>query len=708
VSIRTYKKDHLKEHAGVTLAAPISFDAPESDDPLVFWTQHEKEPCEVNLHPFAMGRTEMGRPQGGGRKGFPFTGRPELIRQLAPAITEVLLYAAKATVDGYKNALSDWWRIADAVEAAAAKVGQPMTRVEDVRLLTNVHCDFAHRSGMSRQIFGKFRILVDMTRVALGVRETYWESPEDAETEKHIPPMEQRKALRFALKRTCRSVLERWEQSDRLSQLDEAPNDPQVANLHRHALYMRNIQEKTGKVLLTTEELCDGFDRTTLAKRGISMRQLREAVFPSHRDADAVWHLCLLNTGWNPSTLTTLDVTKRFLFDHFKDDPNDSHQRFVLSPETYELVGVKERAGGKEQVVIGQWKTQDGPGHLIKTYMNRVAPLRELLKQQYAEEKMRYEEMKHEDAGYATQTAQFAKVKTLEQGLRSVWLYVNRSGNIAWIANDLRKCAYVDGKLVYFMHEVVHLLNTQRHATNVQRGKSREGPLAPLESVPNVSPSEFRVWFADFVYRASNGSILQVKKALNHSKLRTSIDYVNSNILNQEASDTARRFLNILVGELDAGRIDLTILAHLHRHGKLTPDQEELLSQARTLPRSRMNVACKDARRPPNHIKATNGVNCDVQRCMLCLENAVLLPESVDGIAMRVEELRALQAFLPIETWVEDQYDIELKNNLTALKKFDLNTVLQERKKWAFAIACGEHYVPGLPLAASPDLMELV
>jgi hypothetical protein len=53
-------------------------------------------------------------------------------------------------------------------------------------------------------------------------------------------------------------------------------------------------------------------------------------------------------------------------------------------------------------------------------------------------------------------------------------------------------------------------------------------------------------------------------------------------------------------------------------------------------------------------------------------------------------------------------YEIELKNNLMALHKFDLNQGLTARKKWAQAIAAGDHYVPGLPWASSPDLLELV
>jgi hypothetical protein len=415
-----------------------------------------------------------------------------------------------------------------------------------------------------------------------------------------------------------------------------------------------------------------------------------------------------LNTGWNPSTITTLDVTKKFLFDHFKDDQNDSHLRFVLIPQTYELVGEKERAGGNEQVVTGQWKTQDGPGHLIRTYMERVAPLRELLKEQLAQEKLKYEEMVRKDSAYAVRAAQFKKVKALEQGVRSVWLYITRGGSINWISIPFTQSCVVNGKGAFFLAEVVHMLNIQRASTNAQRAQNSEALLAPLAPIPHVAAKDFRVWFADYVYRASNGSILHVKRALNHSLLRTTSGYVDTNLRNQEASNGARRFLNILMGELEAGRVDLTILSHLYRHDELTPEQEELLAQARALPKSRMTVACKDARHPPPHIKATPDEACDVQRCLLCLENAVLLPESIDGIAMRVEELRALQGFLPIDTWIEERYDIELKNNLMALRKFDLNQGLAARKKWAQKLACGEHYVPGLPFGPYSDMMEWV
>lgn len=703
MSLRTYNKDHIKEHAGVSLTVQPHLDNPKSGDSLVFWTKNNKHPCKVDLRPYSTGQTKSNSPTKGGKNFVPFSGRPELIRQLTPAIEEFLAYAPKATVAGAMNTLRDWWRILDSVESAAAEAGQLMTRVEDVRLLTQVHCEWAHRSGMPRQSFGRFRSIVNVTRLALGLTKIFWESPEDTDLQKHIPSQEQRNALRFAIRDACRSVLDKWELSDSLSQIDTEPAEPTQSELWRNVKYMRSIQKATGKTLPTADDL-DNIPTWALNTIRTLRLDVRESIFPNNWDAHAVWHLCALNTGWNPSTLTTLDVTKSFLLSHFKDDPNDPHRRFVLSAETYELVGEKERAGGKSQFVTGQWKTQDGPGHLIKTYLERVEPLREVLKQQLAQEQLKYKQM--DDANYEARMAQFEKITKIQQGVCSVWLYVNHFGKISWMQGNNDLVGMLNNKQVTFLEKITYSLNAKRAKVNAQRKENSSDFLKLLEPIPRVTAKDFRVWFADYVYRASNGNLLQVKKALNHSLMRTTSSYTNTNILNQDTNNIARSFLNILVSELDVGRIDLTIIAHLHRHGKMTTEQEELLAQARTLPKSRLKIGCKDTRRPPPHIKATVNNDCDVQRCLLCLENAVLLPESLDGIAMRIEELLALQASLPIETWIEDMFDIELKNNQKALDKFDFQQGQAARKKWNALIVAGKHLVPGLPIASAADFME--
>lgn len=80
---------------------------------------------------------------------------------------------------------------------------------------------------------------------------------------------------------------------------------------------------------------------------------------------------------------------------------------------------------------------------------------------------------------------------------------------------------------------------------DLQKWKELVSPLVP---VPDVAAKDFRVWFADDVYRSSHGNMLHVQRALNHSRLSTSVGYTNTNIGNQKASDDGRRFLNISGG----------------------------------------------------------------------------------------------------------------------------------------------------------------
>ncbi|WP_377705485.1 hypothetical protein [Pseudoduganella sp. UC29_71] len=687
MSIRHYKKDHLKQHTGLT-PAPVQLPgAPESNDPLIFWTRHELEPKEVNLHTLATGQTEVE----GGRnsaKFVPFTGRHKLIHQLAPSIKDSLLPARPGTVDAYIQSLRAWWRLFDAVEAASEQTGESTARIEDVRMLEMIHCYFAYKIQMDRSSFTIFRSIADATRMALGARPLYWQTPKSGDPTRHQPPEEQIKVLRLALKRECRTVLEKWELADRLNESDTAPEGQQDADLYHHIQHMRAVQKKYDKEVPTSAELRDGIDQSHFKKKsGFSISRLHETIFPTKWDADAIFHLCLCNSGWNPSTLQALDVTQNFLFSHPKDNFSGLHKRFVLTPETYLLNGNKARAKNKEQTIIGLWKTVSGPGHLIKTYMERVSSLRTVLQVRLEDEKRRYIDFIRDGAEYKEQSRQYGLLQRLEQGCRSVWLYVDKRGNIGWLGTRyLEGKTSKEGRKISYLEIILERINAQR----TERNESR---------IPHVTPSDFRDFFATFVFRSSGGNILAVKRALGHAHLRTSSDYINNNVLNKEADDSVRRFLEILMSELGKGRVDLTILAHLHRHGVVTQEMEQRLTEHRALSRSRLNIGCKDPYNPSLQIRSSGQGPCNDNRCLLCPQNAVLLPESYDGISMRVEELLALQVNLPIEAWISASYSMELTNNLAALRLFDLNLVIDSRRKWADAIKNGKHYVPGVPLS---------
>jgi hypothetical protein len=289
-------------------------------------------------------------------------------------------------------------------------------------------------------------------------------------------------------------------------------------------------------------------------------------------------------------------------------------------------------------------------------------------------------------ANYEEHSKLFEHLKRLEQGCRSVWLYIDRFGEIAWLNANSKEGHTLATKKVSFMAVILHQLNDKR----ASRGETL---------IPSVSSSDFRDLFATYVWKATGGNILAVKRALGHAKLQTTAGYLDNNVLNQAADDSARRFLNILMQELSHGRLDLTVLAHLHRYGEVPHDMERRLSDYRALTISRMKIGCRDPLNPPRQIQTAGGGICNDNRCLLCPENAVLLPESYDGIAMRLEELLALQTNLPVETWINSDYPVELQNNLTAILLFDEKLAHNSRSKWASAIEAGEHYVPGLPIS---------
>ena len=227
---------------------------------------------------------------------------------------------------------------------------------------------------------------------------------------------------------------------------------------------------------------------------------------------------------------------------------------------------------------------------------------------------------------------------------------------------------------------------------------NRERAMRGAIPIPSVAQSDFRDIFATFLWRQSGGNLFVVMRLLNHAHLATTERYVDNTILNAERDQQARTFLDHLFAELGKGRVDIAILTHLQRHGAVTPEMEARLHEFRALQRSRIGVACKDPTNPPTEIQPkTEGRRlCTPQRCLLCKPHAVILPESLPGVAMRVEELEAIQRAVPVETWLGSDYQQELSNGLDVLRLFPADDVRNARAFWENAIGAGAHRIPGL------------
>ena len=679
MSLRDVNKDHLAEHIeepGRLTLVSSGAELPDYQDPLKFWTLHSKENTFVDLTIFALGQNEPRR-NGGGTWHGAFSGRPKLIHQLAPAIRTNLQGKAGRTTKEALISLREWWRVLDNVEKDAALAGQPMDRVEDVRQLTRVH--FLYASG---QIHGMralwptkvtmFTYWVNLTLRSMNAGQIHnWVVRKKAATQSRLPPEDQCTDLRIALKQEWYAVLKQWAVMDRVRADSFCPTTAEEEDLLKNWRWLQDAQRRTGKVLPTSVELRNGFDdKYFTAKTGFSLVTMRTILFPTRWDVDAAFHQCLVNTGWNPATLFSLDALADFLRDN------------EWEPARYLLIGSKARARGKEQIVDGLWKTRYGPGYIIKTLLDRTAPLRAQLQNRLAVERAAYERMLQEGAGAEDLTQQLISIQTLEEGCRSVWLYVDCYGEINWRTQG-RSGYKLDGTLRPYLTVLLNRLNQIRVAS----GKA---------AIPHVRPKDFRKMFALYVWRISGGNILDVMAALNHAWLKTTDDYLNQNILNEERDAAILMFLNLLFAQLGDGRLDLTILAHQLRYGTVTPEMDQRLTEYRSLPRAWPGIACKDPRHPPAEIHGTSLVPvCSGERCLLCKPNAVILPEALDFVSRRVEELLAYQSAVPITAFQGVPAD-ELANGLLVLRLFPSEAVENARTRWATAIESGQHRVPGL------------
>lgn len=114
MTLKNKNKNNLKDHAGLNLVAPVA--APQSDNPLRFWTNHHTENTLVDLHEFEIGATKSANPNGGGSWGGAFSGRPKLIAELAPALQARLALAPLKTASGYTSALRKFFRLLDELD----------------------------------------------------------------------------------------------------------------------------------------------------------------------------------------------------------------------------------------------------------------------------------------------------------------------------------------------------------------------------------------------------------------------------------------------------------------------------------------------------------------------------------------------------------------------------------------------------------------
>lgn len=711
MSIRNPNKDHLTERGGVGLVE--SSWAPVSDDPLRFWTSHPTENTLIDLRVFAEGERANPNPTGGGIWSGPFSGRPELIAELATAVQARLTLAPQWTCTGYKAALRAFWRVCDQLEAKSTSDGRSVEPLSSVRNLTHLHEAAMHRAVCDPARFGMLLNLLNDARRLLRLGSLLWTVPSAVKPRRKLIPDDQAKTLKLAIKKDWEQVRKGWARNDAIMrgeepdtlgelQMQDATTAHQYTEqnelLRCNWLHFKHIQKTTGRIVPTVDQL---FDDNSIRNKfryhqGITPSIMRGIAFPSVEEADIAFHSALIGSGWNPSTLIAgIDATlPELIFQHPKDQqqsvlvielPKDGVEHI----EEITMQGNKRRAGGRLQFCMGLKKNPNSPPVIVAAYLARTAALREQLRQDIQDAHTELARLRSEEAPKADVERQFKRLLTMQQGLRNIWLYLDKRGNINWL-DGRRWGRYSDankgGQHYDYLDRVIGRLNTERAIRNEP-------------AIERVTPGDFRDIYARWVYKQSSGNIIAVMLALGHGSLRSTNAYVDNNIFSAENDEIVRNFMTHLFEELKRGRVDLTILAQLVGHGPLTPEMQARLEEYRRLMRSRVKAGCADPKHPPPHTSPDHveGKWCGTQRCLRDCPHARFLPESLDGIAMRVEELIAMSDHLPLETWLQGEFQKELKSGeFLLVELYPEDAVAKACAHWREKIRTGMHVVPGV------------
>lgn len=660
----------------------------EAHNPLRFRTAHKETPMWVDLTAFAIGQDKPKQAGGNAKWLGALNGRPELIAELAPAVRERCMYLAAKSCLKYIESLRAWWRLFDELEAKI-----PAFRLTSVEQLTDLPRQLAMDAEMPTKMFAHFLSIANITRQALGLKTLHWQIPRRGRPLPSLAGPEHFARLRHAFRRRWFNALDRWELADKLLRngaplVCESSFEDEHAEQERAKIFLeqrrllqnyqrfRKVVIETGEPIPTTTKLRGELAPFAFNSMGYNVSVMFAGTFPTADDIRSAFHLCLATTGWNPAVLLSLDVTKNFL------EPHDADEK------RYVLRGTKARAGDAEQVSEGQFKTEGSAGFILQTLIARTAPLREQLHQRLAELRMLR-------SGYAVTDTSDELLKldknivSLAQAVRSPWLYAQPLNSEGIVAVHLSSTNYANGpgdkkKKIQYLPALIEALNKA---------------LPPKQQIPKITSNDLRKAYAHAVYQVSGGSILAVFKALGHRQVQTTVTYLHNTLLNEEHRQLFGTFSNALWGEMLANaRVDPTVLAKWSRDGEVTTMHRERLDTYRTLMRSRIGIGCKDPHNPPKHIapdfKADGKALCGTQRCLLCLEHAVILPESLSGMCKRLCELRQVQTRMGVGPFeLMSRYPEEMQSLELALLAFDQNRVDEEIAVWQSRIDSGKHRV---------------
>lgn len=642
--------------------------APDSqDDPLYFITNHPTKPCIVDLRPFADGTRTKDR---AAQRGGSFKGRPTLIAEFAPVIRGICINAPSHNVDRYLQGLRAFWRLFDKHEAEF-----PVTSLVEIN---DFHGMLQRRDGVRGTLTSAFLKIVNAARSKRGMPDLYWTKNEDEPTIVDLPVRKHIALIYSDLKHRVIAARKRFDECDALAA--EGKDWASTGKLRKliplsiadqHATY-RGLLKQSKKIALSYTDI------EKIGKKNESLldsfADLATGLYPCLADTQACFLLFIAKSGWNPQTALNIDITQRYVIPH----PTSAGFHIVRA--------IKNR-GKTIQEAMGQDKSEFSPKLLLEHLIWRTQPLRDHLKAQLKDAENLF---KKNPSDHSLRL----RIAALNKKVRSPWLYVNPSSKEA-PANALDDSSYKrsvnksDGNTL--MRSLIRGLNRRLLSANA-RAKLVHSNVLDFEAIDDtITVTDFRDAYAAFAYESSGYNWLMVRLALGHRSYDSTKIYLRKRRYKAEGEAKIIKLTSALLNDIEGYRLVEPAFLFFHvEKGELTEAQRQRYFTHTG--RTRVGTGCVDFKKPPPEVAPLHeeGKGCRVQRCTLC-RHAIVFPDSVGPLSMRLAELNALREQLSVLTWNESSFGEEHANTKEALKLFDEKDVETHLHFWSKEIAEGRH-----------------
>jgi hypothetical protein len=332
----------------------------------------------------------------------------------------------------------------------------------------------------------------------------------------------------------------------------------------------------------------------------------------------------------------------------------------------------KARAGGREQFALGTNKSQLSCANIITALVNKTR---------------RWRNVVLEDLGLLLARQQTALDDAARQGFsvlikqkkaifRSPWLCpVGADGNagVSYLSGEFGSSA------------------GSNYMDNLTK-KVNEGLPSGEKKIARISLSDFRDAYIEAQYARSGYSWLTAMLAAQHNSVESIAVYLRKR---QYKAHSEKRFLSVTEKIWDTvgsrNPLDPTILAGQVENA--SPIQIARWKEGKD--RSRLGMGCANFYNPPKEISPAHveGTGCRVHRCTLCA-HGIVFSDSVQHIARRLEELKHIQETIPLLSWVQSTFPVELETTEQVLKNSFAPEVVEHWKVHYRALIMSGNHVP--------------